>query len=74
MNKNVIIIGAGGHGKVVADTALSFGENIVEFLDDNLNIGESFAGFPMLGSVDDFRNYLDCSFVIAIGNADVGRK
>lgn len=74
MDKNVIIIGAGGHGKVVADTVLSSDDNIVGFLDDNPNIGESFAGFPMLGSVDDFGNYPDCSFVIAIGNADEREK
>lgn len=74
MEKNVIIVGAGGHGKVVADTVLSSGDNVIGFLDDNPNIGESFAGFPMLGSVDDFRNYLDCSFVIAIGNANVREK
>lgn len=74
MDKNVIIIGAGGHGKVVADTVLLSGDNIVGFLDDNPNIGESFAGFPMLGRVDDFRNYSDCSFVIAIGNADVRER
>ena len=43
MDKNVIIIGAGGHGKVVADTVLLSGDNIVGFLDDNPNIGESFA-------------------------------
>ena len=74
MDKNVIIIGAGGHGKVVADTVLSSGNNIVGFLDDDPNIGESFTGFPVLGRVNDFRNYPDCSFVIAIGNADVREK
>lgn len=74
MDKNVIIIGAGGHGKVVADTVLASGDNIVGFLDDDPNIGESFIGFSLLGSIDDFRNYLDCSFVIAIGNADVREK
>lgn len=74
MKNDVIIVGAGGHGKVVADTVLLSGDNIVGFLDDNPNIGESFAGFPMLGSVDDFRNYSDCSFVIAIGDADVREK
>lgn len=74
MENNVIIIGAGGHGKVVADTVLLSGDNIVGFLDDDPNTGENFAGFPVLGRIDEFRNYPDCSFVIAIGNADVREK
>lgn len=74
MKKNVIIIGASGHGKVVADTVLLSGDNIVGYLDDNLEIGENFVGFPILGKVNEFKNYLDCSFVIAIGNAAVREK
>lgn len=74
MKKNVIIVGAGGHGKVVADTVLLSRDNIIGFLDDNPNIGESFAGFPILGRINEFRNYSNCSFVIAIGNPDVREK
>lgn len=74
MKNDVIIVGAGGHGKVVADTVLLSGDNIVGFLDDNPNIGESFARFPILGRVGNFRNYSGCSFVIAIGNADEREK
>lgn len=74
MDKNVIIVGAGGHGKVIADTVLLSGNRIVGFLDDDPSIGKSFTGFPVLGRVNDFENYLDCRFVIAIGNADVREK
>ncbi len=33
--KNVIVIGAGGHAKVIADIILKSGDNLVGFLDDN---------------------------------------
>ena len=52
---NLIIIGAGGHGRVVKDIALSMKKfkNIL-FLDDNPPIGVDVAG-----KVSDFEKYLD---------------
>ena len=47
MNKSVVIVGASGHGKVVADIILKNKDNIVGFLDDNTELAESFAGFPV---------------------------
>ena len=35
MSKKLAIIGASGHGKVIADIALKNGYEIVGFLDDN---------------------------------------
>ena len=35
MNKKVIIIGAGGHAKVIADIVIKSGDELVGFLDDN---------------------------------------
>lgn len=35
MHKNVVIIGAGGHAKVIADIIKKSGDTIVGFLDDN---------------------------------------
>lgn len=74
MNKQVIIIGASGHGKVVADTVLQSGDHIYGFLDDNLELGVSFIGFPVLGTVDCFGDYPDVEFVVAIGNAKIRKK
>lgn len=68
--KQVIIIGASGHGKVVADIVQKSGDRVLGFLDDNLNLGGVFIGFPILGIVNDYRNY-DAEFVIAIGNAKI---
>lgn len=74
MNENVVIIGASGHGKVIADIILKSGDNIVGFLDDNPNLGKSFIGYPVLGKVSDASNYQEHKYVIAIGNADIREK
>lgn len=74
MNKQVIIIGAGGHGKVVADIVEKSGDKVYGFLDDNL-VEKEFVGFPILGSIDEYEKYIDIAqFVIAIGNADIRYK
>lgn len=69
MKKKVIVIGASGHGKVVADVICQLGDLVVGFLDDNLSLPKVYMGFPVLGDVGSFQNYEDCQFVIAIGNA-----
>ena len=74
MNKSVVIDGASGHGKLVADIVLKNKDNIVGFLDDNTELTESFAGFPVLGTTDQYQKYSDACFVIAIGNAAVREK
>lgn len=70
---DVIIIGAGGHGKVVADIVQRSGDRVIGFLDDNPDAGSILIGSPMLGSVDDYKKY-SAEFVIAIGNADIRRR
>lgn len=63
MNKKVVIIGAGGHGKVIADIVRASGDEMVGFLDDDLDR-------KPLGPISDYSKY-DLEFVIGIGNADV---
>ena len=74
--KSVIIIGASGHGKVVADIIQKSGDRVVGFLDDNPDIGATFIGFPVLGCVGDYKKYQeqDRQFVIAIGNAEIRER
>ena len=76
LKKSVIIIGASGHGKVVADIVQKSGDRVVGFLDDNLNIGFSFINFPVLGTVDNYVKYKknDIEYVIAIGNAEIRER
>lgn len=67
--KDVVIIGASGHGKVVADIVLKSGDNILGFLDDNNSLPDQFIGFPVLGKIESYVNYKEnADFVIAIGN------
>lgn len=74
MRERVIIIGASGHGKVVADIIIKSGDTVVGFLDDNPDLGETFLGFPVLGKIEKFQDYKNSKFVIAIGNADIREK
>lgn len=74
MNKNVVIIGASGHGKVIADIIIKSGDRAAGFLDDAENLPESILGIPVLGRVRDFSKYEDCSFVIAIGSAKIRER
>ena len=67
MNR-LIIIGAGGHGKVIADSAIKNGYTDIGFVDDNAT-GECM-GFPVTGTCADIEKFNDgnTDFVIGIGN------
>lgn len=71
MNEAVIIIGASGHGKVVADIVCCAGDCVKGFLDDNPEVGRTFIGFPVLGKVEDYKQFHNVKYVIAIGNAKI---
>lgn len=72
MAEKVVIIGAGGHGKVVADIALRSGAQVLGFLDDSRE--GSVCGIPVLGKTEDYVNYKDAAFVLAVGSAAVRRR
>lgn len=74
MGKQVVIIGASGHGKVIADIVLRCGDQVVGFLDDNPNAPSALFGFPLLGKTADYVRFPDAHFVIAIGNAAVRKR
>lgn len=75
MSKSVVIIGASGHGKVIADIIVNSGDKVLGFLDDADDVqGKKIIGFPVLGKIADYDNYKDCEFVIAIGNPYVREK
>lgn len=74
MNEHVIVIGASGHGKVVADIVRRSGDTLLGFLDDNETLPPEIAGIPVLGKVVDFAKYPDASFVVGIGNSAIREK
>ncbi|NLL63281.1 MAG: acetyltransferase [Ruminococcaceae bacterium] len=67
--KKLVIIGASGHGKVIADIAVKNGYEEIVFLDDNENIVEC-AGFPVVGKVENAENFFG-EKIVAIGNAKI---
>lgn len=71
--RRLVIIGASGHGKVVADIAVRCGYEDIVFLDDAEGVAEC-AGFPVVGKVADSCRYADADFVVAIGNAAVRKR
>lgn len=67
MNR-LIIVGAGGHGKVIADTALKIGYTNICYIDDNAK--GDVMGFPIVGTSVNIETLNDGStdFIIGIGN------
>lgn len=69
LNNKLLIIGASGHGKVVADIALKMKKwNEIAFLDDNDDIKETL-GIEVIGKSDDASKYVDdYEIFVGIGN------
>ncbi len=72
MNR-LVIIGASGHGKVIADIALKCGYRNIAFIDDNA-VGKCM-GFPIIGTCEELMLFADgnTDFIIAIGNNKIRR-
>ena len=70
--KKLIIIGASGHGKVVADIAVQNGYQEIVFLDDNEAV-KSCGKYPVIGKTDEARR-LDGDIIVAIGNANIRKR
>ena len=57
--KHILVVGAGGHGRVVADILLRMRDTNkafvpVGYLDDNENLrGKLYLGLPVFGSLED---------------------
>ena len=71
MNR-LIIIGASGHGKVVADIATYNGYKNIVFLDNDPEI-ETCAGFPVIGP-DTMTSELDGDVFVAVGKTETRKK
>lgn len=69
MNR-LIIIGASGHGKVVADIAALNGYKDIVFLDDNEDIKEC-AGWPVIGNS---KEAPEGELFIAVGNPEARKR
>lgn len=70
--KQLVIIGASGHGKVVADIAKKNGYDAIVFLDDNESLTKC-GGYAVVGKSSQFFDY-DCDVFVAIGNPKIREK
>src|ERR1044072_7273281 len=71
----ILILGAGGHAKVIADTLMSQGADILGFLDDDPNLwGETRLGLPVLGAIDRHFEFEPDGLIIGIGDNLVRRS
>ncbi len=73
MNKRVVIIGAGGHGRVIADIAEANGDFVVGFLDDGNTPNDKV---NVIGTGADAFKYCDgeTELFVAIGNCESRKK
>lgn len=75
MKNRLVIIGAGGHGKVVADAAMKMEKySEIVFLDDKKELKEC-NGFPIIGKCSEVDHYIEDSDVfVAVGDAIARQK
>lgn len=75
MKETLIIIGASGHGKVIADIAAKMNKWLnIYFLDDDSSINECI-GLKVIGRIIDSYIYKDeADFFVAIGNNNTREK
>jgi len=70
MTDSILVLGAGGHGKVVADCALSCGLVVAGFVDDAVRPGLQILGIPVLGPMSELPRLRAAAgaVVVAIGD------
>ena len=75
MKNKLLIIGASGHGKVVADIALKMNKwESISFLDDNENLKSSM-GIDVIGTTKDVHKFIDShDVIVGIGNNSTREK
>lgn len=70
--RKLAIIGASGHGKVVADIARKNGYKEIVFLDDDESIHEC-GGYPVIGKSSE-AGTIDADIIVGIGNAGIRKR
>lgn len=70
--RKLAIIGASGHGKVVADIAKKNDYKEIVFLDDEESIHKC-GGYPVIGNSSKARE-LDADIIVGIGNAGIRKR
>lgn len=67
-NREIVLIGGGGHCKSVIDAAQSCGRRIRGILDMPERVGTEVCGVPVIGTDADMALYVaDCDFIVTVG-------
>jgi len=74
ISKGYIILGAGGHGAVIADILRRCGSDFLGFLDDTLPLGSEILSAKILGKFNNCIDYPDALFIIGLGYNDQRKK
>jgi sugar O-acyltransferase (sialic acid O-acetyltransferase NeuD family) len=73
--KDVYVIGAGGHAKVVIRMLQDLGHRVAAVFDDNPRLGgATLVGCPVFAPVERIRHYARCPAIIAIGDNATRRR
>jgi sugar O-acyltransferase (sialic acid O-acetyltransferase NeuD family) len=75
--RRLVVVGAGGHGRAVAEAAVLAGPfDVLGFLDDGLVAGSQVMNLPVLGSTGSDIRLLaeDAEVIVAIGNNRLREK
>ena len=74
--KKLLIIGAGGHAKVVADAVLSKNEyEIIGFADDHIKLGTPvFGNYAIVSTLENISALSFDEFIVAIGNNEIRKN
>ncbi|RCX19068.1 acetyltransferase EpsM [Fontibacillus phaseoli] len=62
-----ILIGAGGHSKVVVDILRSQGKHVAGFIDDKIE-KKDVLGIPILGTTRLITEFIDAVFIVTVGD------
>ena len=69
MKNSVVIVGAGGHAKVVCDIILKNHHGVAGFLDDYKSENDMIFGYPILGRISQWKDFQkEHQFIVAIGD------
>ncbi len=74
LDKPVVIVGAGGHGKVLLDICRTLGGRVAGFIDADPSLQHQLHGVPILGSdemLGDHSFMAAHAFVIGVGDTEI---
>lgn len=65
----IVVIGAGGHGKVIADILRAAGHSVAGFLDDDEALwGAEWCGVAVLGPIASWQRWQPAGLILGIGH------